>query len=85
MKINSLIEEKLKSNKKAVIISAFPLYEEDILLIKKAIPELTLVQIENVIEKKILAGVIIKIGSLIIDQSLRSKINNYLKHLYENI
>ena len=85
MKINSLINERLEFNKKAIIVSAYPLYEEEILMIKKAVPALNNIEIENTVDKKILAGVIIKIGSLIVDQSLKTKINNYLKHLYANI
>jgi len=85
MKVNSLIKERLKTNKKATIISAYPLRPEEIDLIKRTIPELGGIEIEYLIDKKLLAGTVIKIGSLIIDQSLLTKINQYFKNLYETV
>jgi len=80
---NSLIEERLKTNSQVVVYSSYPLSNEDIVEIKRQIPALADVQIDNQVDKKLLAGVVIKIGSLVIDQSLRTKIQKYLKHLYE--
>lgn len=84
MKINSLIEERLKTNKQVIIVSAHSLSEEEMGLIKKDIPLLGSVEVKNEVDKKIMAGIIIKIGSLIIDQSLSTKIKKYLQHIYEN-
>ena len=82
--VDSLIKERLKTNKQVIITSAYPLTQEEVILIKKDLPDLNNTQINFEIDKRILAGVIIKIGSLVIDQSLKTKINKYLKYLYEN-
>lgn len=84
MKIDTLIRERLKTNKQVIITSAYPLTQEEVNLIKKDLSDLNNTQINFEIDKKILAGVIIKIGSLVVDHSLRTKINKYLKYLYEN-
>lgn len=84
MKIDSFIKERLKTNKKAVIVSTYSLSEEEINFIKKDIPSLTSVEVKNEIDKKLMAGIVIKIGSLVIDQSLATKIKKYLQHIYEN-
>lgn len=85
MKINSLIEERLKTTKEVIVVSSYPLSMEEINLIKKAIPAMAGGEVKNEVDKKIMAGVIIKIGSLVIDQSLLTKVNKYLKNIYENI
>lgn len=80
---NSLIQERLKTNSRVLVYSSYPLSNEDMVEIKRQIPVLANAQIDNQIDKKLLAGVIIKIGSLVIDQSLATKIQKYLKHIYE--
>jgi len=80
---NSLIQERLKTNSRVLVYSSYPLSNEDMVEIKRQIPAMANAQIDNQIDKKLLAGVVIKIGSLVIDQSLRTKIQKYLKHIYE--
>jgi len=82
MKIDFLVSQRLSINNQATIVSTYPLSNEEVIQIKKDIPSLAKAQITFTVDKNILAGVIIKIGSLVIDKSLKTKINKYLNHFY---
>lgn len=62
------------------IISAYPLSQEEISIIKKN-PLFKDKEIKNIIDKKIIAGLIIKYDDNLIDLSLSSFLNN-LKNIY---
>lgn len=64
---------------KTVIVSAYKLAEEEIKSIEQKFPFIKGTTIENKIDESILAGIIIRSGSKIVDISLLSKLRNLKK------
>lgn len=93
MKVDSQLKEDLKNylekkikekSKKVTLVTAYPLMQIDIEVLHRNIPGLKNVQIENFVDKKILAGFVLKFGSQIIDLSLKSQLESLNKFIYEN-
>lgn len=78
-----LIEDLEKEKGKIVVYSAYVLSEEEKNLLYAKIPKLKGAYIEFVTDKSLIAGVIIKIGSKIIDLSLIGQLNNLVQIAYE--
>ncbi|OGK14676.1 hypothetical protein A3C98_03700 [Candidatus Roizmanbacteria bacterium RIFCSPHIGHO2_02_FULL_37_15] len=92
MKIDKSIKESLKKylaellkkeKEKITLISAYPLDNTELSPLYEYIPDLKESQISFVIDKKILAGVVIKIGSKVIDLSLSDRLNQLRNKIYE--
>lgn len=82
--INSIDKEKLKTDQKQVLVSsAYPLSAEQ----KKKLESIlfsktgTRFSIEEKIEKDIVMGIVVKLGTLVIDGSLRNKLKRIVPYL----
>jgi F0F1-type ATP synthase delta subunit len=69
--------------KKAVVTSAYQLSDEEMAAIKKSFSFLHLVEIVNVVDHRIMAGVVIQYKSRLIDLSLASQLNKLKEFFYE--
>lgn len=92
MKINRQIKEDLKKyldellkneKEKVTIISAQALNNEEMSTLYKYIPRLKESQIDFAINKNVIAGVLIKIGSKAIDLTLTGQLKNLKNQMYE--
>lgn len=92
MKINKYIKQDIsaylneqaqKEKNKVTVYSHQSLTKEDIENIYLLIPSLKDRPIETIIDRDILAGIIIRFGSKILDLSLNSKLKNLEKDLNE--
>lgn len=82
--IKKYLERRLEDKKKIVkIISAYKLNQEEIRLIMNQFPylEKRYDKIENEIDEKIMAGVIIKFNSKVLNLTLESKLKSLKKIL----
>lgn len=82
MKINEALDERLSKEKEVVIVSGYKLFSEELDLIVQAIPQIKGYTIKNIVDESIIAGVVINIGSLTIDMSLKSTIQEFYSNLY---
>jgi len=80
-----LQESKLHPEKKArvTIVAPYQLGEQEISMLKEKIPLLKHADITIEIDTSLLAGVIIKYGSRMIDISIRSELQKLQHTLYE--
>ncbi len=92
MKINPELKEELRKyleeqigreKKKVTIVSAYPLSHAEKNAIVIAYPGLNKELVENIVDKTIVGGIIIKFGSKIIDLSIRSALHTFMQHIYE--
>jgi F-type H+-transporting ATPase subunit delta len=83
-KIKKKIFEQLASSKKnkVIIITPIPLTNHQKDLILTHFSEYKHLPVENIIDKKLLGGFILKIGDTIIDASIQGRINNLINQLY---
>lgn len=84
--LKNLFNERLiKKSKKAIVISANKLDDEDkTRLITKVVGLGKDVRMEYHIDESLLAGVVIKTGSSIIDLSLKGQLLNLQQKMYES-
>jgi F0F1-type ATP synthase delta subunit len=71
------LKEKLAQERGATITSVYQLTDDDLETIKKAFPPLTDFKIENIIDKKILGGIVIKFDTKVIDLSIAGQLKNF--------
>ena len=92
MKINSQVKEELKKylqtkldddKKNVEIVSPYPFGSEDIEMVKKEFPDIAHMEMHVTVDPSILAGIIIKIGTKMIDLSLRGELQSLKHTLYE--
>jgi F0F1-type ATP synthase delta subunit len=93
MKINPEIKQDLISyikdrlsgatKPKVQVIAPYRLSDEEVTTLKKKISVLEHAEIELVVDKIMLAGIIIKYGSQMIDLSLDSELHKLEQKLYE--
>jgi len=69
----------------AVILSCYRLTDEEVADLVKKIPQLKLYQIKNIVDKKILGGLVIKFSDKIIDLSLKNRLTVIKEKLYEQL
>ena len=82
--LKKYLDESLKNEKdKITLISAYALNNNELTLLYQYVPRLKNSQINFEISKKVIAGVVIKIGSKVIDLSLWGQLNNLKNHIYE--
>jgi len=92
MKINPYIKENLKKyldellkneKDKITLVSAYALNNNELSSLFQYVPRLKNSEINFEINRKVIAGVVIKIGSKVIDLSLQGKLNNLKNYIYE--
>ncbi|MCS7093427.1 MAG: F0F1 ATP synthase subunit delta [Patescibacteria group bacterium] len=69
--------------KKVVIYSTYELSHQEIDKLVEKIPSLKNYQIVNQVDKSLIAGLVIKFADRIIDLSIKGRLNNISKKLYE--
>jgi len=72
-------------DEKTVIYSAYKLDQVEIESIIAKFPFIKIENIDNVVDKTVLAGVVIYHGSQVIDISLRGRVNSLKKKLYATV
>lgn len=83
--IKTYLKKKLQEKKtKIVVISSYKMTEEEINNLLKQLPFIKdpYSKIENKVDHNLLAGVIVKFGSKVIDLTLDGKLNSLKKSLY---
>jgi len=79
----TLMNEINKKRDDIIIESSIPLSNEQISMLLEKYPKFKNKNIKFVLNRKIIAGIIIKQGSTIIDLSLLTQFNQIKKNLYE--
>jgi F0F1-type ATP synthase delta subunit len=93
MKIDSALKQQLRSAFTAIrkqgkiveVISAYDLSESEKKALEKKFPMLEGAFVTFTVDTSILAGVIIKYGSKMIDLSLQTELTNLRNHVYERL
>lgn len=92
MKIDKKIKEDLRKyldelltrqKENVTVFSAYPLEEKELALLYNSVPRLRKSNINFVIDNKILAGIVIKVGSKVIDLTINERLNNLRQQIYE--
>ncbi|KKQ24037.1 MAG: F0F1 ATP synthase subunit delta [Candidatus Roizmanbacteria bacterium GW2011_GWC2_37_13] len=79
-----LIEKVRKEEQKIKVFSAGKLDDEDKILIKRKLKSFDFKDVDYFIDPSIMAGVIVKKGSKMIDLSLKGTLSNLKKIVYES-
>ena len=69
---------------KATVMSGYELTKKEVDTIKNSYPQLRDVKLLNVVDKNIISGVIIKIGTQLIDLTLNGALQNLRNNMYES-
>jgi len=69
---------------KVTIMSAYELSEDELTSVRKMFPALKEAEIVNLVDKNIFSGLIIKIGTRIVDLTLNGALQNLKKQIYES-
>jgi F-type H+-transporting ATPase subunit delta len=92
MKIDFQLKQELKQyvldrmdkeKRKVTIISAYPLTDKELIILKQNIDVLDNTKIENKIDENLIAGVVIKFGTKLIDLSLKGELQNLKQLIYD--
>ncbi|MFN4212642.1 MAG: F0F1 ATP synthase subunit delta [Microgenomates group bacterium] len=78
-KLRTFFKDELKGEKTLTIISTYKLSDDDLALIRKIFSIPADFKIINLIDIKILGGLIFKFGSKIIDLSITGHLKNFKK------
>jgi len=74
--LKQYINNKIKEGKqKIIVISTYKFEQTELIQLSNLFPHFTNKEIVNVIDKNIIGGMVIKIGSKIIDLSILSELN----------
>ncbi len=84
LKKKEIQEEEIKKVRKVTIITPYPLKESEKQLFHERFPYLKNAVIENKIDKSLIGGFIIKIGSEILNASIKGTITHLVNKLYES-
>lgn len=94
MKINTNLRSVIKrrvieaiksSNAREVVIrTPYKLSDDELALIKSELPQLTSAQLTNEIDTSLIGGMVIVDGSMILDYSIKGKVNEIVDSLLEN-
>lgn len=83
--IRQYVMERLEKNVAyAEIISPYQLSKQDVERYKKQISGLDRMHLFNTVDESLMAGIIIRLGSKMIDLSLKSQLENLKQRLYES-
>ncbi len=69
----------------AIVYSTYKLSNDELENLIKKIPQLKKYQIKNIVDKSIIAGIVIKFSDKIIDLSLKNRLKIIFQKLYEQI
>ena len=69
----------------AYLITPYKFSEKELSLIKEKLPFLKTKRIKNIIDNSLIAGFKIKIGSKVIDYSVKYQLNSLKQYWYENL
>ncbi|GIW64877.1 MAG: hypothetical protein KatS3mg092_0810 [Patescibacteria group bacterium] len=69
----------------AIVYSTYKLSNDELESLIKKIPQLKKYQIKNIVDKSIIAGIVIKFSDKIIDLSLKNRLKIIFQKLYEQI
>ncbi|MBI2051321.1 F0F1 ATP synthase subunit delta [Candidatus Roizmanbacteria bacterium] len=84
LEIKKFLQEKIEEEKRKVIVrSAYPLTKEEMELIFTLLPFLTKNDLATVVDRTLIAGVIIHYGSKVLDLSVKGRLVNLKGDLYE--
>lgn len=93
MKLNPQVKQELlaylkdrlrnKTKPKITVVAPYALSEQEIVELKRKIPMLSEAELTITVEAQIMAGIIIKYGSQMIDLSLQSEIKKLEHRLYD--
>lgn len=82
--LKKYLDELIKKEKERItLISAYPLTDQEMSTLFQFVPRLKSSQINFSINKKVIAGVVIKIGSKVIDLSLSGQLIKLRNYIYE--
>ncbi len=83
--VREFIQQKIKEEKnKAVIYAPYKLSQEEIEELKRKFPVLKNRKIEVKIDREILAGFLIRIGSYVLDFTVNDRLKSFKNLIYEN-
>ncbi len=82
---NYISETTGSSVRSAKITAAYALQDAELQTIKSALPILQKLELSVEVSPSILAGIVIQVGSVVVDLSLQTKLKNYFKTLYDNL
>jgi len=80
---NKLKEELADKKIRVVVVSAYKLSEAEINNLSDVFPQLLRSKIEYFVDENLIAGYLIKIGSQLIDLSLKGQLQNLKNKIYE--
>lgn len=82
--LKKYLDQLLKNDKERIMLtSAYPLHNEELSTLYQYVPRLKNARIDFIIDRNIIAGVVIKIGSKVIDLSLYGQLHKLRNHIYE--
>ncbi|NMB83699.1 F0F1 ATP synthase subunit delta [Candidatus Roizmanbacteria bacterium] len=73
----------MESKPKTIIVSPYKLEQADLESLGRNFEFIDLQKVENVVDESLIAGVVIKNRSKVIDLSFRGKLFNLKRYLYE--
>lgn len=79
-----VLQKMHKQAQRVQILSPYPLSQEELSLVKKELPFLQEAELENVVDKTLLAGIVLKFGSKMIDLSVKGELR-HIKNMVQNI
>lgn len=80
----SRMKRPVKQPLKAVITSAYELSSGELEELKTLFPEMKRIEVQNLVDPTIKAGVIVRIGTKQVDLSLERGLNTLQQYLYES-
>ncbi len=92
MKIDPLIKDQLKEylnqkiveNKQLVTVTgAYDFTAEDKTVFFQSLPEMTKAKVRFLVDRSLIAGIVLQIGSKVIDLSIKGRLLSFNKLLYE--
>lgn len=85
-RLKKRIVQELKNPSKRVVTvkSAFELSKTDLEALAQAVPQIQDAELHNIVDSRIMGGLIIVDGSKIIDVSLKGKLNDIVETLLNN-
>jgi len=78
-----IIEREYKLKRKVTITSAYALTEKEMDILKTNLPVLKEAVVDNLIDRDLVAGVVIRFGTKMIDLSLKGELQSLLKLIYD--
>lgn len=77
-----LKEDLANKRKQVVLVSAYKLDSKELSAIMAKVPDLKKAQVKQEVDPSIIAGYVIRVGSKVLDLSLKGQLNNFKKLIY---